>query len=78
LLDRAQDTAVYLLSTVPGLPPIALLLLGWSALRYSVTAVTSEIVPWTGLHSRPRPSPASSLLVWAGVVLAGRWVGHLS
>jgi hypothetical protein len=106
-------------------------LLGWSALRYSVTAVTSEVVPWTWgafaiaavtgvglfmvrasayvanpafiaklallllaganvlvLHLIGLPdlrrrrlqmaTGACSLLVWAGVVLAGRWIGHLS
>ena len=105
-------------------------LLGWSALRYPVTLVTDEVVPWTwgafviatvtgvGLIM-PRASwyvvnpafltkvvllllagvnmlvlhffalrtervrlqmttGACSLLVWAGVVLAGRWIGHLS
>jgi uncharacterized membrane protein len=105
-------------------------LLGWSARRYSVTAITDEVVPWTwgafviavvtGLGLlMPRASSyvanpaflmkvvllalalvnmltlhffalrtervrlqmttgACSLLVWAGVVLAGRWIGHLS
>ena len=106
-------------------------LLGWSARRYPLTVVTSEVVPWTwgafviatvtgvGLFI-PRASAyvanpaflakvvllvlagvnmlvlhfvgmrdlerrrvqmatgACSLFVWAGVVLAGRWVGHLS
>ena len=105
-------------------------LIGRSALRYPVTVVTKEIVPWTwgafviaavtgaGLLM-PRASSyvanpafltkvvllllaganmlvlhffalrtervrlqmttgACSLLVWAGVVLAGRWIGHLS
>ena len=105
-------------------------LLGWSALRYPVTVVTDEVLPWTwgafviaavtgvGLLM-PRASSyvanpafltkvvllllagvnmlvlhffalrtervrlqvttgACSLLVWAGVVLAGRWIGHLS
>jgi len=105
-------------------------LLGWSALRYPVTVVTGEVVPWTWgafviatltgvglfitrasayvanpaflakvvllllagvnmlvLHffalrtARVRlqvTTGACSLLVWAGVVLAGRWIGHLS
>lgn len=105
-------------------------LLGWSALRYPVTVITDEIVPWTWgafaiatltgvglfitrasayvanpaflakvvllllagvnmlvLHfvalrtARVRlqmTTGACSLLVWAGVVLAGRWIGHLS
>ena len=105
-------------------------LLGWSALRYPLTVVTAEVVPWTwgafviaavtgiGLLM-PRASwyvtnvafltkvvllllagvnmlvlhffalrtervrlqmttGACSLLAWAGVVLAGRWIGHLS
>jgi hypothetical protein len=105
-------------------------LLGWSALRYPVTVVTGEVVPWTWgafviatltgvglfitrasayvtnpaflakvvllllaginmlvLHffavrtGRARlqmTTGACSLLVWVGVVLAGRWIGHLS
>jgi hypothetical protein len=105
-------------------------LLGWSALRYPVSVVTGEVVPWTWgafviatltgvglfitrasayvanpaflakvvllllagvnmlvLHffalrtARVRlqvTTGACSLLVWAGVVLAGRWIGHLS
>ena len=105
-------------------------LLGWSALRYPITVITDEVVPWTwgafviaavtgaGLLM-PRASwyvanpaflakavllllagvnmlvlhfgalrtgrarlqmttGACSLLVWTGVVLAGRWIGHLS
>jgi hypothetical protein len=106
-------------------------LLGWSALRYPLEVVTSEVIPWTwgafaiatltgigmfitrasayvanpaflakvvllllagvnmlALHfialrdtDRRRlqmATGACSLLVWAGVVLAGRWIGHLS
>ena len=105
-------------------------LLGWAGLRYPLTVITDEVVPWTwgafaiaamtgvGLFM-PRASAyvanpaflskavllllaganmlvlhfaalrtdrarlqmttgACSLLVWAGVVLAGRWIGHLS
>jgi hypothetical protein len=106
-------------------------LLGWSALRYPLTVVTDEVVPWTwgafviatatgvglfmtrasayvtnpafvvkvvllllaganmlvlhfiGLRDAERrglqmATGACSLLTWAGVVLAGRWIGHLS
>lgn len=106
-------------------------LLGWSAMRYPLTVVTGEVVPWTwgafaiatvtgvglfitrasayvanpaflakavllllaganmlALHfiglrdaQRRRVQVATgvcSLFVWAGVVLAGRWIGHLS
>jgi hypothetical protein len=92
-------------------------LLGWTARRYPVTVITSEVVPWTwgafviaavtgvglllpraswlllagvnmlALHffalrtERVRlqmTTAACSLIVWAGVVLAGRWIGHLS
>ena len=106
-------------------------LLRWSAMRYPLTIVTSEVVPWTwgafaiatvtgiglfitrasayvanpaflakvvllllaglnmaALHfvalrdaERVRLQQfagACSLLVWSGVVLAGRWIGHLS
>ena len=106
-------------------------LLGWSAMRYCVTAITREVIPWTwgafviaaitgvglfitrasayvanpaflakvvllllaganmlvphfmGLRAAQRRSlqmatGACSLLVWCGVVLAGRWIGHLS
>ena len=105
-------------------------LLGWAGLRYPLTVITDEVVPWTwgafviaavtgvGLLM-PRASwyvanpaflakvvllllaavnmlvlhfgalrtqrvrlqmttGACSLLVWVGVVLAGRWIGHLS
>lgn len=106
-------------------------LLGWSALRYPLSVVTREVVPWTWgafaiatvtgvglfitrasayvanpaflakvallllaganmfvLHfiapratDRRRLQIATggcSLFVWAGVVLTGRWIGHLS
>jgi hypothetical protein len=36
---------------------------------------------WTWIEMTPlaaRIAGACSLVVWAGVVLAGRWIGHLS
>jgi hypothetical protein len=105
-------------------------LLGWSGRQYSVSVITSEIVPWTwgafvlaaltgvglfitrasayvvnpaflskvvllllaaanmlvlhvvalraGRSRLQMTTGACSLLVWIGVVLAGRWIGHLS
>lgn len=155
-LDRAHDTAVHLLSTVPGLPPIVqtvhllgiaivlgsvvlldLRILGLALPSQNVQELTRRVMPWLwctlpvmvlsglpfvlarperyfsnpvfrwkfalllpaialavvlqvisirrpdywqarGMRAAVRAIAAASLLLWAGVVLAGRWIGHLS
>ncbi len=100
-----QETVVYLLSNVPGLPPIVqtihllgiavimssvvlldLRIIGLALPSQDVQELTRRVMPfvWWTLPAMllsgywgTKLIAAVSLLLWIGVVLAGRWIAYV-
>ena len=63
------------------LAKVVLLLLAGANMLALHFVVLRDVARWraqTTTNRAARLAGACSLLVWAGVVLAGRWIGHLS